>query len=283
MKLDSELFLSLGTDGVSGREVVELLDLRVAEVLDFVFELESPGVAHLESEHELFVTLLKAAIERESRADHKNHRSSRAFITTSTGLFGVLRDVFIDPLTRWYRRHEVIAQLERLATLGKGVSICGPISIGNPQNTYFGEAVSIQQGFSSRGLGKLIVGSHVHIGENVTIGTSDFHFDRSDVLPGSPQMFSGDITIGDCTWIGDHVLVMPCVSIGEGAILAAGAVITEDIPPLSIVSGSPAKVVRKRESAYYEFLRKQSRYLDSPRDYDTIDSTRVKIRRMVAA
>ncbi|MBO4862291.1 MAG: CatB-related O-acetyltransferase [Firmicutes bacterium] len=57
------------------------------------------------------------------------------------------------------------------------------------------------------------------------------------------------IVIGNDVWIGDNVTVLPsCASIGNGAVIAAGAVVTKDIPPYEIWGGVPAKMIRKRFS-----------------------------------
>ncbi|MCR5249789.1 MAG: CatB-related O-acetyltransferase [Lachnospiraceae bacterium] len=67
------------------------------------------------------------------------------------------------------------------------------------------------------------------------------------------------IQIGNDVWIGDHVLIMEGVTIGDGAILAAGSVVVKDVPPYAIVGGNPAKLIRSRfseeEIAYLQKLR----------------------------
>jgi acetyltransferase-like isoleucine patch superfamily enzyme len=49
-------------------------------------------------------------------------------------------------------------------------------------------------------------------------------------------------------WIGDRVIIMPGVNIGDGSIIAAGAVVTKDVPAYSIVGGVPARVIKSRKS-----------------------------------
>ncbi|WP_407066406.1 CatB-related O-acetyltransferase [Jannaschia seohaensis] len=56
----------------------------------------------------------------------------------------------------------------------------------------------------------------------------------------------GDTVIGPDVWIGDHATIMPGVTIGAGAIVAAMSVVTRDVPPYAIVAGNPARVVRTR-------------------------------------
>ena len=59
----------------------------------------------------------------------------------------------------------------------------------------------------------------------------------------------GGITVADDVWIGARATVLDGVSIGQGAVVAAGAVVTKDVPPYAIVGGIPAKVIRYRHSA----------------------------------
>ncbi|QGZ38117.1 virginiamycin A acetyltransferase [Pseudoduganella flava] len=58
--------------------------------------------------------------------------------------------------------------------------------------------------------------------------------------------YKGDTVIGNDVWIGYDVLVMPGVTIGDGAIVAARSVVTADVPPYAIVGGNPARVLKKR-------------------------------------
>lgn len=60
----------------------------------------------------------------------------------------------------------------------------------------------------------------------------------------------GDIVIGNDVWIGYEAVIMAGVHIGDGAIIAAHAVVTKDVPPYTIVGGVPAKEIRKRFDAY---------------------------------
>ena len=65
-------------------------------------------------------------------------------------------------------------------------------------------------------------------------------------FPTSDFVVKGDIIIGNDVWFGYNSLVMNGVTIGDGAIIAAGALVVKDVPPYSIVAGNPAKVVKKR-------------------------------------
>ena len=56
----------------------------------------------------------------------------------------------------------------------------------------------------------------------------------------------GDIIVNDDVWIGDSALILSGVEIGQGAVIAAGAVVTEDVPPYAVVGGVPARVIKYR-------------------------------------
>ena len=71
---------------------------------------------------------------------------------------------------------------------------------------------------------------------------STFPFDTRSFLP------AGDTVIGDGCWIGSRAMIMQGVELGEGAIVATGAVVTQDVPPYAIVAGVPAKVMKYRFS-----------------------------------
>lgn len=66
--------------------------------------------------------------------------------------------------------------------------------------------------------------------------------------PHSPDFADrgGDVTIGDRVWIAYRAIILPGVTIGEGAVVAAGAVVTQDVEPYAIVAGNPARVVGQR-------------------------------------
>ena len=64
---------------------------------------------------------------------------------------------------------------------------------------------------------------------------------RVEVVPWLGE--SGHVEIGNDVWVGDRTVIMPGVKIGDGAIVAAGAVVTKDVPPYAIVGGVPARVI----------------------------------------
>lgn len=111
---------------------------------------------------------------------------------------------------------------------------------------------------------KLIIGNYCSIAENVEflLGVehrlnciSTFPF-KSKMLNKTMEGISkGNIVIEDDVWIGYGAMIMSGVHIGQGAVIAAGSVVTKDVPPYAIVGGSPAKIIRFRfESEVIEEL-----------------------------
>jgi acetyltransferase-like isoleucine patch superfamily enzyme len=91
------------------------------------------------------------------------------------------------------------------------------------------------------------MGHYVMIGPSFLITGADHRFD----LPGVAAIFSGRpdaerCYIEDDVWIGARVTVMKGVRIGRGALIAAGAVVTKDVPPYAIMGGVPARQIRQR-------------------------------------
>lgn len=94
---------------------------------------------------------------------------------------------------------------------------------------------------------RVTAGRYVMFGADVSVVGADHRFD----LPGTPMIFSGrpelpETTIEDDVWLGGRSILMAGVTIGRGAIVAAGSVVTRDVPPFSVVAGVPARVIRKR-------------------------------------
>lgn len=104
--------------------------------------------------------------------------------------------------------------------------------------------------------GELEIGRFCSIGPNTTFVMGDEHpleristfpFDVMALGTGEPEAIGrGGIVLGDDVWVGYGATVLDGVCIGRGAVVAAGAVVTHDVPPYTIVGGVPARVIRKR-------------------------------------
>jgi maltose O-acetyltransferase len=96
--------------------------------------------------------------------------------------------------------------------------------------------------------GPTTIGKNVMMGPDCYVYTRNHQFDRTDI-PMIDQGFKDKepVIIEDDVWIGARVIILPGVKIGKGSIVGAGAVVTKDVEPYSIVAGVPAKLIRKRK------------------------------------
>jgi len=94
----------------------------------------------------------------------------------------------------------------------------------------------------------------LEIGENVCFGTEvmiwSLHHDYNDL---HFKAVGGKVTIKKFAWLGSRCILLPGVTIGEGAVVAAGAVVTKDVPAYTVVGGIPAKPIAKREEKEYDY------------------------------
>jgi len=94
--------------------------------------------------------------------------------------------------------------------------------------------------------GKIIIENYCLIGPNVVFRTANHRFDSLKIPIRKQGHTFSDIRICEDVWIGANVIILSGVTIGKGSVVAAGAVVTKDIPPFSISAGVPAKVIKKR-------------------------------------
>lgn len=119
----------------------------------------------------------------------------------------------------------------------------GEIEIGNA--VAFNANVHVNASAGRR----IVIGDDVLVGPNVVIRSADHRFDRVDVPIRRQGHNAGEIIIEDGAWLGANVVVVGNVRIGAGAIIAAGAVVTRDVPSMAIAGGVPARVLKMRDGA----------------------------------
>jgi maltose O-acetyltransferase len=97
--------------------------------------------------------------------------------------------------------------------------------------------------------GGVKIGKNVNVSDGVVIITA-----KHDV--NSPQFEARyePITIEDWAWVATNAIVLAGVTIGEGAVVAAGAVVTKDVAPYSIVGGNPGKVIGERKKQKFDYV-----------------------------
>jgi len=106
-----------------------------------------------------------------------------------------------------------------------------------------GDAVFLNQGVNVYAAQSVTIGNRVRLADLAAVYDTDFH----PVEEGRPVNVA-PVVIEDDVWIGRYSIILPGVTIGHGAVVAAGAVVTADVPPHTVVAGNPASVVREIQS-----------------------------------
>ncbi|WP_297981447.1 DapH/DapD/GlmU-related protein [uncultured Methanobrevibacter sp.] len=127
--------------------------------------------------------------------------------------------------------------------VNRTLALIPPFNTDCGKNIHIGENVFINSDCKMQDQGGIYIGDDVLIGHNACLLTLNHAFnpnDRADMDP-------APIHIGNKVWLGSNVTVLPGVSIGDGAIVAAGAVLTKDVEANTVVGGVPAKFIKKIE------------------------------------
>ncbi len=135
--------------------------------------------------------------------------------------------------------------------IGKKCLIChGAIVQGN---VTMGENCSVQPysvivgyGSPTDKVGEIRIGSNVRIASHVMLVGANHIFKDRDKPICTQSVERKSIVIEDDVWIAGRVNIMCGVTIGKGSVIAAGAVVTKDVPPYSVVGGVPAKIIKER-------------------------------------
>ena len=121
------------------------------------------------------------------------------------------------------------------------MSLMPPFHADFGKNIHIGRHVFINAGCSFQDQGGITIGDGCLLGHNTVIATLNHDEDparRNDLLP-------APVVIGNRVWIGSNATILPGVTIGDNAIVAAGAVVTKAVPPDTVVAGVPARILRK--------------------------------------
>ena len=93
-------------------------------------------------------------------------------------------------------------------------------------------------------IGPVEIGSHVNLAQGITVTALNHNFDDTQKRIDEQGVSTIPVTIEDDVWIGANAVILPGVTIGNHSVVAAGAVVTKDVPPHSLVAGVPAKVIK---------------------------------------
>ncbi len=154
------------------------------------------------------------------------------------------------PVSRAKAKRKALEKLIPSAK-GKGFDVFAPFYCEYGVNIYVGEECFVNYNCVFLDVSPITLGNGVWIGANVTLATPNHPYIvkerlNADYPDGRHDLeYSAPITIKDGCWICSCATISGGVTIGENSIVAAGAVVLNDVPPNSIVAGVPAKVIRQ--------------------------------------
>ena len=125
-------------------------------------------------------------------------------------------------------------------------------------NCFFGSNCNFN-GIRIAGRGKLLIGNNFHSGRELLIIT-EIHNYNGEAIPYDNSYILKDVEIGDNVWVGDRVTILGSISIGEGSIIQAGAVVVKDVPSYAIVGGNPAVQFKERDVKHYLTLKELKQF-----------------------
>ncbi|WP_338448656.1 sugar O-acetyltransferase [Niallia oryzisoli] len=145
--------------------------------------------------------------------------------------------------TSYHSKEEIVKIFSKLT--GKKVDpsfMCfPPFYTDFGKNIMIGKNVFFNTGCSFQDRGGISIGNGSLIGMNVTIATLNHGLS----LETRNTTYPSPVTIGENVWIGSNATILPGVTIGDNSVVAAGAVVTKDVPKNTVVAGVPAKVVKE--------------------------------------
>ena len=143
---------------------------------------------------------------------------------------------------KYHTPEEIVELFSKLTgkKIDKSFRLFPPFYTDCGKNITIGKNVFINACCKFQDQGGITIGDGVLIGHNVTLATLN-HDERPEFRQ---NIYPNPIKIGDNVWIGSNATILAGITIGNGAIIGANAVVTKDVPQNTIVAGVPAKVIR---------------------------------------
>ncbi len=158
------------------------------------------------------------------------------------------------PSTDAPRLRELLEQL--FGSVGEGVWVTGPVFVDYGDNVHIGKHVEINMNCVFLDCNRIEIGDHSGLGPGVHIYAVTHPLNPRERLPEAAQGEEGTqfwrcigkpVIIGRNVWVGGGAIILPGVTVGDGSTIAAGAVVTQDVPANCLVGGNPARVIRMLE------------------------------------
>jgi len=164
-------------------------------------------------------------------------------------------------VTRSYYRAVLFGRCAR----GGDLVIIGPdvwwnFHLVQPERLCIGEGTVLNGECYINAQGGVSIGRYCHVGKGLTVYSSNHNYRSNVLVPYDDMDILKPVSIGDCVWIGANVSVLPGTTIGDGAVIAMGAVVRGAIPAGAIMAGNPARPVGTRDMAVFARLHAQGAF-----------------------
>jgi len=128
------------------------------------------------------------------------------------------------------------------ARVGRGCIMRNTVSCWRPDNVMLGDNCWIDSDVRLYSADKIKIGSNCVVSAQAFLCTAS-HDIRSETF----ELVTAPITLEDCVWVASNAIVLPGVTLHEGCVVGAGAVVSHDVPAWTVVGGNPAREIGKRE------------------------------------
>lgn len=154
------------------------------------------------------------------------------------------------------KRKKIVAlEKELFGKTGEHIYVNPPLHVDYGRHVEIGENFYANMDCIFLDVNKIKIGDNVMVGPRVSFFTAGHPTDAEIRI--TDLEFGLPITVGNNVWIGGNSVLLPGITVGNNSIIAAGAVVTKDVPDHTIVGGNPAKVIRKVNQADKEKWQKQ--------------------------
>lgn len=164
-------------------------------------------------------------------------------------------------VTRYYYRAVLFSRCAR----GGDQVIIGPdvwwnFHLVQPDRLSIGDGTVLNGECYINAQGGVSIGRYCHVGKGLTVYSSNHNHRSLVAIPYDDIDILKPVSIGDCVWIGANVSVLPGTTIGDGAVIAMGAVVRGVIPAGAVMAGNPAKPVGTRDMEVFGLLYAQGAF-----------------------
>lgn len=157
----------------------------------------------------------------------------------------------IKSVRKEYKRQKLYAHLF------PGNRISHDVALTAPDKIKMGTKIFIGLRCRFYGQGGLSIGSGCKIGEETLILTTNHNYKSQTRVPFDHVALCRPVEVGENCWLGARSIICPGVKLGDGAIVAMGAVVTKSVPKGAIVGGNPAKIIGRRDQDTYDRLARE--------------------------